>query len=196
MASHWMNLPVDIFAVILESADMETVSNLCRAHSRLNNAIVDIRRTQAALRLAAPSGLPCVLSDPDPTSAAPINQEDCECGDHRHAQHLRRVHEMALSISNRPPCSLLQRAPTFYVDVPRAQPWGRPAGWAWQELWPDVYIWEDICTVAVHLPKLRELRIAFRGDIGWPNDLEEEEGRNMAHLRSLCSERGISVITV
>ena len=59
-----------------------------------------------------------------------------------------------------------------------------------------MHIWEDICTVAVHLPKLRELRIAFRGDIGWPNDLEEEEGRNMAHLRSLCSERGISVITV
>ena len=66
----------------------------------------------------------------------------------------------------------------------------------WQELWPDVHIWEDICTVAVHLPKPQELRIAFHSDIGWPNDLEEKEGRNMTHLKSLCSERGISIITV
>ena len=82
MASHWMNLPVDIFTVILESTDMETVSNLCHAHSQLNNTIIDIQITQAALRLAAPSGLPCILSDPDPTSAAPINQEDCTIDTH------------------------------------------------------------------------------------------------------------------
>ena len=43
--------------------------------------LVNMQRTQAALRLVAPSGLPCVLADLDPTSAVPANQEVCECGD-------------------------------------------------------------------------------------------------------------------
>ena len=43
--------------------------------------LVDMQSTQAALGLVAPSGLPCALADLDPTSAAPANQEACECGD-------------------------------------------------------------------------------------------------------------------
>ena len=99
MAPHWINLPINIFTVILESMDMETISSLCHVHSWLNNVIVNIRRAQAALRLVAPSSLACILFGLDPTSATSINQGDYEYRDHQYTQHLWWVHEIALSIS-------------------------------------------------------------------------------------------------
>ena len=151
-------------------------------------------RAQAALRLVAPSGLPCILSGLDSASATSINQGNCQCRDHQHAQHLQWLYEMG---SQYPSASLFHffSISLYFINVSKAHPWGQ----AWQELWPDIYIWENICIVTTHLPKLQKLKIAFHGDynhIRWLKNLKKEENRNMAHLKSLCLEGDISVIMV
>ena len=114
MVANWMAFPVEIFAMVLNSLDMETVRRLCLAHSRLNALVVDIMKPQAALRLLESSKQACIANHIDPSSA----EDDCECDSHWHVRHLRWAHEMALAISARPPSSLLQCVSMMYIDVP------------------------------------------------------------------------------
>lgn len=202
MIAKWMNLPVEIFAIILDSLDVETVSSVCCANSRLNAVAVHTKRPQAALRLHASSQQPCLIHDMDPVSAKSALHENCECDDHRRTQHLRRVHEMALTISAKPPASLLQHVAKMHVDIPRVRnPWGMSGEWGWRDLLPDVHILEDVLTISMHLPQLRILHVEFCGDCGhldatWLQHAKEEVGQHMVSLMDACSERGISVNVV
>ena len=196
MVANWMALPVEIFAMVLNSLDMETVRRLCLAHSTLNALVVDIMKPQAALRLLQSSEQACIANHADPSSA----EEDCECDSHRRVRHLRRAHEMALAISARPPSSLLQRVSAMHVDVPRVHPWGE-YGFHGPFVVPDVHILEDILEIAMHLPQLRELHIEFSGVGGhigavWLHNAEEEVGRHIVKLVDACSRRHISVDVV